>query len=297
MCLYISKTKGIILEKDLICYKQLEKLKDGTWKTPSRSWTIPKLDSIISPDEDAPEISICRDKYLLGGGVIHAYLRLPRNTEDKLFYKALIPKGTELWIQDDLSEIASRKMYITSEEVNEILPPDISPLSHLGADLRLASGERVPLSSDINLSDVVGIYSGDRVLSKELEIDKYGVQFSKNPLDGIPMRPFEWLALKDMNGIRNCEYFLPKDLDLPVLEEVKKKGGYLPALGELKEAFKNLLEVNISRVTLGLSPISLYDQFWTSTLQQPKFAWTCTGMGVIMETRLKYHHLIIPFLK
>ena len=269
MCLFISKTKGIILEKDLICYKQLVKQYDGTWKTPARSWTIPKLDSMIFPDEDIPEISEYGYKYLLDGGVIHAYLQIPTRNTGGLFYKAIIPAGTEIWIQDDLSEVASRKMYITSEEVSlENATLDISPLSHLGADLRLASGERVPLSPDINLFDVIGIYSGDKVILKDVNLD--GIKFSEKPISGVPGKSLEE-AIKDMDGEENCKLFPP---DLPVLREVRKQGGYLPALGELQEAFMNLLEVNISRAILGL-PVIPYGGFWTSTPCDSETVWCC----------------------
>ena len=272
MCLYIGKRKGIILKKDLICYKQLEKQEDGTWKTPARDWIIPKLDSMIFPDEDIPEISGYGYKYLLDGGVIHAYLRIPTRDTDYLFYKALIPKGTEFWIQDDLSEVASRRMYITSEEVSpEDATLDISTLFHLGADLRLASGERVPLSSGINLSDVVGIYSGDKVILKDVNLDR--VRFSEKPISEVHGKSMN--AIKDMDGEENCKLLPP---DLLVLREVRKQGGYLPALGELLEAFKNLLEVNISRVTLGL-PVIPYGWFWTSTLRDSETVWCCNSDG------------------
>ena len=280
MCLYISKKKGIILEKDLICYKQLEKQEDGTWKTPIMYWIIPKLDTMITPDEDTPEIS-GYNQYKLRGGAIHAYLQLPRDRDtSELFYKAIIPKGTKLWISNDLSEVAARRMYITSEEVfpEDTTTLNISPLYHLGANLRLASGERVPLSSDINLSDVVGIYSGDKVLLKDV---KDGIKFSEEPISEFSIRHLV-KVFKDMNGEENCKLLPP---DLPILREVKNQGGYIPALGELHEVFKNLLEVNISRVTLGLPIIPKNNLFWTSTLCNSENIWCCSSNG-----RLPYYY-------
>ena len=295
MCLYTSKKKGIILKKDLICYKQLEKQEDGTWKTPIMYWIIPKLDTMITPDKDAPEISNFGYKYRLGGGVIHAYLQNPinDNSVDGKLYRAIIPAGTEFWISDDLCEVAAKKMYITSEEVLSLEDATLdtsSILSHPGADIMLTGGKRVPLSSEISPEDVVGIYSGDKVILRDVNLD--GIQFSDKPIPGV------WrIALKDMDGEGNCKLLPP---DLPILKEARKQGGYIPALDELQEAFKNLLEVNISRVTLGLPIIPNNNWFWTSTPRNSVDIWCCdnwfNNMGFCTDCYLRDGYAIY-FLK
>ena len=87
MCLYIGNKKGHIAVNDIVCFKELI-LKNGEYITPWQETKV-TLGEYLIPDS-SPKISELGFKYKIGGGVIHAYLDLPRLGYGSTIFKAII---------------------------------------------------------------------------------------------------------------------------------------------------------------------------------------------------------------
>jgi hypothetical protein len=276
MCLYIGNNKeGHIAEEDIICYKHLKKNSRGNYVTPSQNWPV-KLDSMLVPEGDL-DVSPYGYKNSVNGGAIHAYIKVSTESDNE-FFEAYIPKGTRFWIQDDLTEIAAEKLYLTRKSVKgDLETPNIKDLFKFGADVLLTDGSRKNLlSGDYNLSDVKGIFAYDSQVMA-LPIETNGLQFSKNSLNGYSKTIDNWdKAEKDSDGEKNCIELekIFKLSDLPALEFCRNNGGYLPSENQLMQAFLNLEKINLARRFLGLELIP-YAWFWSSTVRDGSSVWYC----------------------
>ena len=110
MCLYIGKNSSFSAKSDIIVYKELKQIGKNDYVTPCQDFPV-KLDNLLIPEGIATE-KPCGFKYRIEEGTIHAYTSSNGND---LKFKAIIKKGTKFWIQDDLTEVAAEKLYITSE--------------------------------------------------------------------------------------------------------------------------------------------------------------------------------------
>ena len=88
------------------------------------------------------------------------------------------------------------------------------------------------------------------------------------------------IASKDMNGYTNTKSLEKHLKDHPAIDICKKLGEdwYIPALGELRGAFSNLLCINLTLRKLNL-PIIEYNWFWSSSVKMKKHAWHCRSNG------------------
>lgn len=119
MCLYIRDKKPQVAKKDIVVLKYLKQV-DGRYESPCQGTPV-TLGKLMVAQPDTPHISYeCKDLYdrelsSMGGGVIHAKLS---ESDDYGNYcaKAIIPKGTEYWIDPFGTEIAARQMLITEEK-------------------------------------------------------------------------------------------------------------------------------------------------------------------------------------
>lgn len=120
MCLYIRDKKPQIAKRDIVVLKYLDQLDGKRYESPCQGTPV-TLGKLMVARPDTPYISYeCKDLYdreisSIGGGVIHAKLS---ESDDYGTYcaKAIIPKGTEYWIDSFGEEIAARQMLITEEE-------------------------------------------------------------------------------------------------------------------------------------------------------------------------------------
>lgn len=118
MCLKTSAKKPRIAKTDIKVFKILKKTKDKGYITPIRKSPV-NFDGITVASENSEAVT-----FPIQGGWIHA-LTSYQNAVDyrgRLFnnqqhiFNAVIPAGTEYFISNDLTEIASRKMYITNQQ-------------------------------------------------------------------------------------------------------------------------------------------------------------------------------------
>ena len=119
MCLYIRDKQPRVAKRDIVVLKYLKQV-GKRYESPCQGTPV-TLGKLMVAQPDTPYISYeCKDLYgreisSMGGGVIHAKLS---ESDDYGNYcaKAIIPKGTEYWIDPFGTEIAARQMLITEEK-------------------------------------------------------------------------------------------------------------------------------------------------------------------------------------
>ena len=119
MCLYIRDKQPRVAKRDIVVLKYLLKI-NGKYSSPCQG-TLVTLDKLMVAQPDTPSInydntdSFDREISSIGGGVIHAKL-MDSNGYGNYCAKAIIPKGTEYWMDQFGTEIAARQMFITTEK-------------------------------------------------------------------------------------------------------------------------------------------------------------------------------------
>ena len=276
MCLWLGNKKGHIAENDIVCFKALE-IEDGKYKTPFQDTTV-TLGEYLTPKLKTPELDWYGYKYTLKGGVIHALLDTTKyNKRNYVLFKAIIEKGTRFWIQDDLTQIAAEKLFITSEKCTGEF--DFTSLIPYASKVITNDGKLENVKS--NDQNIIGISTGNYNVSLNI----YHESLSKSQ-SGIYYRDGE---LKDFNGILNT-----KGLNVNYLKENE----YIPSLGELTEVLKNMAEINITRKILGKELIP-YAIFWSSTPSNEYYFYSCYSDGGIcysLFTHSETKNYILPLL-
>ena len=119
MCLYIRDKQPRVAKRDIVVLKYLKQV-GKRYESPYQGTPV-TLGKLMVAQPNTPYISYeCKDFHdreisSMGGGVIHATLS---ESDDYGNYcaKAIIPKGTEYWIDLFGTEIAARQMLITEEK-------------------------------------------------------------------------------------------------------------------------------------------------------------------------------------
>lgn len=119
MCLYIKDKQPRVAKRDIMVLKYLLQV-GKRYESPCQRTPV-TLGKLMVAQPDTPHINYkYKDHYdrkifSMGGGVIHAKLS---ESDDYGNYcaKAIIPKGTEYWIDPFGTEIAARQMFITEEK-------------------------------------------------------------------------------------------------------------------------------------------------------------------------------------
>ena len=286
MCLIVSgKGNKFIAKKDIIVYKQLEKSTCG-YVTPCQNFPV-KLNSEIVP-KGKIELRSCGLKQCLDRGAIHAYSIIPR---PGIYFEAIIKKGTEFWIQDDLTQIAAEKLYLTDKEAfyKRSKPTDFSDYLKEGVDVYLKDGRRCKITDSFDKKDVIGVYGYDnQVIALEY---KYSCFFNEELPNEISKNNFigenscnqsELITKleKDLDGYGNTKQLKALGIKSDALDycESLGKNWYIPSSGELKKVFKNQLRINFTLKHLGKDALP-FSWFWSSTLESSGCAWDCCSIG------------------
>ena len=298
MCLYIGKNNSFIAKSDIIVYKELKQIGKNDYVTPCQDFPV-KLDNLLIPEGIATE-KPCGFKYRIEEGTIHAYTSSNGNY---LKFKAIIKKGTKFWIQDDLTEVAAEKLYITSELAgNE--ETDLSEyIKEFGVDVYLKDGRRCKITDSFDKKDVIGVYGYD---NQVIALESIRLPLSDDyPLPGHP-KVIDDLseAKKDLDGYGNTKQLKALGIKLDALDYCEKLGKdwYIPSSGELKKVFKNQLRINITLQYLGMPQID-FRWFWSSTLESSKCAWCCCSFGSgwyyndFCYDRVSSCDYVLPFLE
>ena len=154
MCLYVGNKNGFVTKEEITVYKALSKSGRG-YKTPSQGYPA-KIGQDLVPSNPEPSISKCGFKFSLDGGAIHTFLNPVKALENYSgceIFKATIPAGTHIWIQDDLGQIAASRVYISKDTITKadkaLYQSSLKPLHDQflkTAEVRLADGRDVILS-------------------------------------------------------------------------------------------------------------------------------------------------------
>jgi hypothetical protein len=283
MCLYVGNKNGFVTKEDITVYKVLKKGADG-YKTPYQGYPV-TLGKDLIPSGD-PNFDEHGYKFSLNGGAIHAYLNpveARRNDNGGEIFKATIPAGTRMWIQDDLNQVAARKLHITKDTVSrateQLYTKTLESLvPQFALDVLLMDKSIVSVQEGCERKGVIGIKVGKHIVSTEWFQD---VAFCTSQTINSPKSMDFDEASKDFNGEENQRDILLKnpDLEFPALEKARKLGGYVPAIGELKEVFLSLAEINITRFALGLENIPWGYWFYSSSMRSDSTVWNLSSGG------------------
>lgn len=305
MCLYIGSKSKFVAKHDIIVYKKLSKIFEEIWVTPNRMWPI-EFNKVLIPEGVAREKDYGY-KYVIEEGAIHAYTASPNSKKAcEEFFVAKIPVGTTFWLQEDLSEVAAEKMIITTEhpEPNERL--DLSDYYHLGVDVYLKNGSRAKNDESFNFSEVIGLFAIDnKVISTKIEREIFSNNTLVDPKNEYPYLDDFEIASKDMNGYTNTKSLEKHLTNHPAIDICKKLGEdwYIPALGELRRTFSNLLCINLTLRKLNLPIIEEYRWFWSSSVKTKKYVWSSRNSssdGFCNKDHydcIDFRHHVLPFLK
>ena len=297
MCLYIGKNSSFIAKSDIIVYKELKRIGKDDYVTPCQDFPV-KLDNLLIPEGIATE-KPCGFKYRIEEGTIHAYTSSNGND---LKFKAIIKKGTKFWIQDDLTEVAAEKLYITSELAGKEETDLSEYIKEFGVDVHLKDGRRCKITDSFDRKDVIGVYGYD---NQVIALESKGLQLSDDyQLPGHP-KVIDDLseAKKDLDGYGNTKQLKSlgiKSDSLDYCEELGKDW-YIPSLGQVKLVAENMLRINLTLKHLGKDTLP-FSWFWSSTLRSSQYAWSCYSSGGIWCDDFDYDHVgcyrcVLPFLE
>ena len=288
MCLYIGNKNGFVTKEEITVYKALSKSGRG-YKTPSQGYPA-KVGQDLVPSNPEPSISKCGFKFSLDGGAIHTFLNPVKALENYSgceIFKATIPAGTHIWIQDDLGQIAASRVYISKDTITKadkaLYQRSLKPLHDQllkTAEVRLADGRDVILSPvQARKGDkVIGIKVAGHVVSTQYF---EALEFCHNSRTISTTKPMSWdEAEEDKNGEENQKNILANnpDYSFPAIEAAKNVGGYLPAIKELKDVFSQFLELNLTRTALGLDPMP-FAWYWSSSVRDNTSVWGLDSDG------------------
>ena len=297
MCLYIGKNSRFIAKSDIIVYKELKQIGKNDYVTPCQDFPV-KLDNLLIPEGIATE-KPCGFKYRIEEGTIHAYTSSNGND---LKFKAIIKKGTKFWIQDDLTEVAAEKLYITSELAgNE--ETDLSEyIKEFGVDVYLKDGRRCKITDSFDKKDVIGVYGYD---NQVIALESIRLPLSDDyPLPGHP-KVIDDLseAKKDLDGYGNTKQLKSLGIKSDALDYCEKLGKdwYIPSLGQVKLVAENMLRINLTLKHLGKDTLP-FSWFWSSTLKSSKCARRCFSDGrgwcdVFSCGHVFCYYHVLPFLE
>ena len=304
MCLYIGKNSSFIAKSDIIVYKELKQIGKNDYVTPCQDFPV-KLDNLLIPEGIATE-KPCGFKYRIEEGTIHAYTFSKGNY---LKFKAIIKKGTKFWIQDDLTEVAAEKLYITSELAGKEETDLSEYIKEFGVDVYLKDGRRCKITDSFDKKDVIGVYGYDnQVIALEY---KYSCFFNEELPNEISKNNFieensynrsELITKleKDLDGYGNTKQLKSLGIKSNALDYCEKLGKdwYIPSLGQVKLVAENMLRINLTLKHLGKDTLP-FSWFWSSTLESSKCAWDCYGCGLggFDYLRVGCYAYVLPFLE
>lgn len=162
MCLFIRDKEPRVAKRDIVVLKYLLKT-NGEYSSPCQGTPV-TLGKLMVAKPDTPSIThdstdnFGREIFSMGGGVIHAKL-MESNDYGNYCAKAIIPKGTEYWMDPFGTEIAARQMLITTEKgTNESV--DIQLFREILANAPEKNGVRV---GDYQMTDNSFVHPTKRI--------------------------------------------------------------------------------------------------------------------------------------
>ena len=306
MCLVIGNNRSFVSDNDIVVYKYVTRTNNG-YKTPYQHHPV-KVNQMLTASENGEAIvrEYCR-KHQIEGGAIHSCVSSKdKNFSDNVCLKAVIPAGTEFWIQDDMKQIASRQLLITDEVVEDERHTDMSELFKFVydnapsnkdgikvGDVLLSNGEVVSPLADFDKTKVIG-YVGyihpltDKAVFIGLENDSlpfatdYNIRNSSHSDISSSEVENDFEGHKHTYDIANAEDY-NSDIFKAIeycrqyrTEGTNRGDWYLPAIGEAIALAKNIRYINASIEYLHIGDTLNFDWMWSSSQTgDGSYSWCC----------------------
>lgn len=295
MCMYNTKQHPLVAKRDIIVVKYLRK-EGGQIRTPCQG-TVVELNKPLIADREKMQMRESNSiVYSIEGGAIHA-LTVNRDSwwERTTPYKAIIPKGTEYYVDVRGLCVAARQLVITEEEIH-LETPDQSLVLDLLEQRPTVDGIAV---GDFYFKDQGFMSPFD--LTKEIIPKISGIvigfkdngdpliwsgEVSEGKMDKLWDSRFDVFISypeADAEGEKHKEAFLknyPK-FDKVRFEayakcmEYKPEIGewYIPAWKEQKIMIENLQFIHASAWYTGVNCILPTGWYWTSSEGSSRYCW------------------------
>ena len=337
MCLYTRNKQPMVANIDIKCIKYVTK-QGNQYYSPCRNTKIP-IDQVMIASPSTPDINhlgtddLNHEVYSLNGGAIHAKIEESPDCLNECLF-AIIPKGTEYWINPWGTEIAAKQMLITSKKgdnsmldtsfVEDILlnAPEVNGIRI--ADYLLEDGTFVHPTKDITklkpIGRVVGFHK-DKPLIGALEYltGNMYIRDYENESKFFSKQFTDWKeAVKDFDGkkwAKEISKFSNNDINNAFNEcsnyrNTEEEEWYLPALGETMTMLDNTLYLNAATTLTGVwFNIDDSDKYWPSTYEPISYwsssedydygYWACSlGVDGVCSYRggRYYVRRVVPFL-
>lgn len=324
MCLYLRDENPRVAKEDITVLKYV-KVYDKVITSPLQNITIPVNEVLTAYPNKADIFPYGRDMfgndtYSLNGGVIHAKL-IKGGFSGCECRKAIIPAGTDYWVNAIGNEIAARSMIITdvdwdngdnkvSESIfEEILKNAIEVNGVKIGDYLLENGDYTRPRKGLSEYEVVGIVAGfherEPIITAltyfvgaydKLSNTKFGFSYS-----------YDNAAIKAFNGRRVTEEYkvgrrknrFEAFEDCVKYRKDKGEEWYFGAAGEVATMLDNCIYLNAAHQITGLGFV-ISDEFYHSCSDSSKaMSWACSlSLGKVdcWLCGKDYIARIVPFL-
>lgn len=306
MCLYTRNKQPMVASRDIKCLKYVTKTGNQHY-SPCRNTKIP-VDQVMIASPSTPDIDhsstdyLNHDIYALNGGAIHAKMAESSDYGNDCLL-AIIPKGTEYWINPWGTEIAAKQMLITSKKgdkskldtsfVEDILlkAPEVNGIRI--ADYLLEDGTFVHPTKDIAklkpIGRVVGFHNDEPLVGAlEYMTGEWDIRSYSNRTKVLSKQFTDWnKAIKDFDGkkwTKEISKLKTKD-NHPAFNKcsnyrsTEEEEWYLPALGEMMTMLDNTLYLNAATMLTGVGfIIDESGYYWSSSEYYEYGSWVC-GLG------------------
>lgn len=322
MCLYMREKQPRVAKRDIRVLKCLEE-RDGNFRSPSQGTPIvfgepmiarPDVPNIESYDKDM----FGYDRFTLSGGAIYAKL-YEKPDYGNTSREAIIPAGTEYWLDSFGREIAATRMIIIKDrkedyEHDKDFALDILESAPVKngiriADYMLSSGSFVhPEKLGKKAKDVIGRVVGFRndkplIAAIEYSVEQWDTQYDskvgkhydtseealKDDIDGISkMRKYKENRNENLKAFNYCADYRAD----------KKEEWYFPTLADVTTMLNNTLYINAAVALTGVGEMIDDRWFWTSSECSSDGSWGCYLGGDQVDCGWggkNYRGRVVPF--
>lgn len=322
MCLYMREKQPRVAKRDIRVLKCLD-VENGRFTSPSQNTPV-TLGELMIAKPNTPDISeyykdmFGYNRFSLAGGAIHAKL-YEKPDYGNTSREAIIPAGTEYWLDSFGREIAATRMIIIKDKKEDYEHDKDFALDILEsapvkngiriADYMLSSGSFVhPEKLGKKAKDVIGRVVGFRndkplIAAIEYSVEQWDTQYDskigehydtpeealKGDVDGISkMRKYKENKNENLKAFNYCADYRAD----------KKEEWYFPTLADVTTMLNNTLYINAAVALTGVGEMIDDRWFWTSSECSSYVSWGC-GLGDGQVGCCWYlkdgRHRVVPF--
>ena len=327
MCLYVKNQQPLIADKDIVVLKYLNNTINGIFTPYMNKQVI--LGETMIPEKKYPHFgSIPRgignlvDLYSITSGIIHSRL-YAQQWVSNYCAKAIIPKGTEYWIDYFGNEIASKELYITNEignpddvsfDIFNIILKDSPEVKNIRVgDFYMSDNTFAHPNDRINQETIVGLVCGfyeddtpmicamkhifSQWCNNDFEKKHFHVTNEKvlETFNGFELTQ-EYKKLRSENKIGIYQAF---EACLNYRKKYNDEQWFFPSIRELITIWKNMRYINASCKLSGIKPIIEHGTYWSSTNFLSEYVYVCQPEALETFNWSEKNNVlrVIPFLK